>query len=235
MSESESSEIQPAEAQAISGSNITCASSTFDFYTTWSIIIFAISIIFYWFWQSNPSIKNDFVQGFIWFGLANAIAVGIIGHFLLAYPTHRENFTSDGQNKLQLNDDFMHLLPFIIWLVILSADYTTICACKSATKPVLVALILFLVVVVVYLLIPSVVKVNPQTGPDTCAGPRTNDKSRQFNEKIKLVYGRLIDENTSAPIILQITFVLVFMISLLLLVVLRRLKKLRSNRKKRIS
>jgi hypothetical protein len=214
-----------------SGSNVLCTRDLFDFYTTWSAIIFIVSIFAYWHLYSTPNLAT---RGFVWFTIANAFAVGAVGHGTVSYLENAELFGNEGHRKIRSTDDSMHLLPLIVWLIILCIDTDRIVLGNRASQLFGVAAALFVVIVVTWALVPAHLREKSSKYADTCFNIRESVKDRTligFN-KVKAVYGRFHTNSLSLGAIsaaLPVSFFFVLMI----LVVVARAKKTRNRNARR--
>ena len=176
---------------AVAGNNLGCTANTFDFYTTWSFVIFFLSILAYGSLVFSERTRVVFfARCIVWWGIANAFAVGIVGHLAVSYPKNSEVFTKEAHTNIRLIDGFMHLLPLLVWAVIFAADSDRIV--RGAGWPTFAfVLMLFVVVVALYGAIPAQIRGVPTISDDTCFDiRRVKENGRYGFEKMKLVYFR---------------------------------------------
>ena len=205
-----------------------CTNNLFDYYTTWSLVIFILSLVAYLLLFVVTCGKYVFVArsvalSIVWWGIANAFAVGIVGHIAMSFPANAEQFTNDAHTRNHLVDDSMQLLPLLVWAVILTADSDRIVPGKAHYA--LFALLPFVMVVTLYYAIPLSLEVLPAEMKFECTSladkSSTGYKSVNANDKLKLVYYRFQDD----PLWMALAMPVLFVLFLVMLVVVSVYKK----------
>ena len=156
----------------------------------------------------------------VWWGIANAFAVGIVGHIAMSFPANAEQFTNDAHTRNHLVDDSMQLLPLLVWAVILTADSDRIVPGKAHNA--LFALLPFVMVVALYY---ASLEVLPAEMKFECTmlaeKSGTGYKSVNANDKLRLVYYRFQDD----PLWMALAMPVLFVLFLVMLVVVSVYKK----------
>jgi hypothetical protein len=150
-----------------------------DYLTTYSGFVFLFSLILYF--GLKPSLLEQWwCIGIIWFAIANAVAVGIVGHIAVSYvnPPNERALNAGEVTRLRIIDDLLHIAPLIFWLVICVADFQRICGGVASG---LWALTLYAAFNITYLSIPVTAKDDSR-----CPSGQSS-----FLDKMKLVYGQL--------------------------------------------
>lgn len=150
-----------------------------DYLTTYSGVVFLLGVILY-FGLKASVLEQWWCIGIIWFAIANAVAVGIVGHIAVSYvnPPNERKFTAGELTRLRTMDDLLHVAPLIFWLVICVTDFPRICGGIASG---LWALALYVVFGFTYLVMPVVSKDDS----------RCPDGQGTFVKKMQIVYGQL--------------------------------------------
>lgn len=204
-----------------------CTNNLFDYYATWSFVIFILSIVAYlllMFVAPRGKYARSVALSIVWWGIANAFAVGIVGHIAMSYPANAESFTNDAHTRNHVVDDSMHLVPLLAWAVILTADSDRIV--PGNTHYALFALLLFVIVVTLYYTIPLSLDAVPEEFRFDCIAlakkkSMINYSVNNPNDKLRLVYYRFQND----PLWMAVAIPILFVLFLVMLVVMAVYKK----------
>ena len=231
---------------AVAGNNLGCTANTFDFYTTWSFVIFLLSILAYGSLVFSERTRVVFfARCIVWWGIANAFAVGIVGHLAVSYPKNSEVFTKEAHTNIRLIDGFMHLLPLLVWAVIFAADSDRIV--RGAGWPTFAfVLMLFVVVVALYGAIPAQIKnlnnkydedkdtckairqLQDTTFSDISNAPIESKPRRRGFDKMKLVYFRY-QSDSSKVMTMAVAMPVLFVLFVVMFVAMAAHKRYRTQ------
>jgi len=230
----------------VAGSNLGCTTSAFDYYTTWSLVIFILSLVVYitlMFYEGRGFARGKFVfvaRCIVLWGIANAFAVGIVGHIAVSYLADAKLFNNDAHERTQLIDDFMHLLPLLVWAIILAADSDRILQ-GTGWPTIAFVLIILVVVVVLYGVIPAEIKVTQsylfpdvivpknntcrsKTVYDIYEGRNISNKKARGLDKMKLVYFRY-QSNENRVIAMAVVMPVIFVLFVVMFVLMAAYKR----------